>query len=158
MDNFKMKQDISGKTILSEKQAVGAFKLLAKVDKLNDDKFKFIKIHRLNTPADRKRCNGECMITDFFAAIGSDGNLYPCNYHPRPNGVVYGNILNDSFQLIWEGEKRKKFKKQLPNICPSVCDPFKNRSNKLFNEIKQYKNINGREKTNELIIKIGETI
>jgi hypothetical protein len=67
-----------------------------------------------------------------MAAIGSDGCLYPCNYHPRPGGWSYGSAIEHSFRAVWEGSRRLELRGQLPAICPKVCDPFKNRSNRLL--------------------------
>jgi hypothetical protein len=33
---------------------------------------------------------------------------------------------------VWEGGRRLELRGQLPSICPKVCDPFKNRSNRLL--------------------------
>jgi len=154
ISNLRMKQDDSGQNLLSKEQIVKANKLIDKIDRLVDEKFNFIRIHRLNNPSEMRRTVDSCMITDLIGAIGSDGNVYPCNYHPRPGGFSYGNALEEDFQQIWEGEERKKIKQKLPSICPKVCDPFKNRANKLFAAIKEYQMRYGKEKTKKLINKI----
>jgi len=154
ISNLRMKQDDSGQNLLSKEQIVKANKLIEKIDRLVDEKFNFIRIHRLNNPSEMRRTVDSCMITDLIGAIGSDGNVYPCNYHPRPGGFSYGNALEEDFQQIWEGEERKKIKQKLPSICPKVCDPFKNRANKLFAAIKEYQMRYGKEKTKKLINKI----
>jgi len=154
IDNFRMKQDNSGERLLSKKQMGEASELLDKIDGIVNDKFKFIKIHKLNNPSEMLRTVDACMITDLMTAIGSDGNVYPCNYHPKAGAFSYGNAIKENFQQIWEGEKRKKIKQKLPLICPKVCDPFRNRANTLFNEIKKYQAKYGKEKTQDLINKI----
>ncbi|MEU2026172.1 hypothetical protein ABZ565_29060 [Streptomyces sp. NPDC016469] len=58
-------------------------------------------------------------------------------YHPRPGGFSYGSALEESFATVWEGALRRQLRSQLPVICPKVCDPFKNRSNRLLAEAKQ---------------------
>lgn len=154
IENFRVKQDNLGKNLLSKRQMNEASKILEKIDNLVDDKFKFIKIHRLNNPSDMDRVVDNCMITDLMAAVGSDGNVYPCNYHPRVGGFSYGNAIETKFQLIWEGEKRKKIRKSLPSICPEACDPFKNRANRLFEAIRKCQAKYGKEKTNVFISEI----
>lgn len=154
IDNFRMKQDNLGKRLLSKKQMDKANELLNKIDRLTNDKFKFIKIHKLNSPLEMRRTVDTCMITDLMTAIGSDGNVHPCNYHPEVGGFSYGNAIEEDFQQIWEGEKRKKIKQRLPSICPKVCDPFRGRANKLFEEIKKYQVKHGKEKTQDLIREI----
>jgi len=154
ISNLRMKQDNSGQNLLSKDQMVKTNKLIDKIDRLVDEKFNFIRIHRLNNPSEMRRTVDSCMITDLIGAIGSDGNVYPCNYHPRPGGFSYGNAIDKNFQQIWEGEERKKIKQKLPSICPKVCDPFKNRANRLFAAIKEYQMRYGKEKTKKLINKI----
>jgi len=102
-----------------------------------DDQFKVVEIHRLYNPEDFERNFSTCLITEMTAAIGSDGNLYPCNYHPRPGGISYGNAIEVPFRELWEREKRKEAKRQFPHICPAVCDPFKTRANNLLSIIKK---------------------
>ena len=92
--------------------------------------------------------------TRFLHALNTDGNVYPCNYQACFGSPVYGNALKNSFKSIWEGESRMKIRKQLPNICPAVCDPFKNRANKLFNEIEKTRISYGPSKTEEFIQEI----
>jgi len=151
---LRMKQDNSGKKLLSPQQMSEAEELLTKIDKLVDDNFRFIKIHKLNNPSEMKRKVNQCLITDLMAAIGSDGNVYPCNYHACVGGIPYGNAIDHSFSEVWEGQKRADIKKQLPKICPTVCDPFKNRSNRLFMAIKESYEKYGSEKTEEYIQEI----
>lgn len=154
IDNLRMKQDNSGKNLLSKNQMVEANELIDKIDRLVDDEFNFIRIHILNDPLEMHRTVDSCMITNLMGAIGSDGNVYPCNYHPRVGGFSYGNAIEEDFQQIWEGEKRKEIKQKLPSICPEVCDPFKNRANRLFAAIKGYQMKHGKEETKKLINKI----
>ncbi len=89
----------------------------------------------MELPPDLSRHFSTCQITKLVAAVGSDGNLYPCNYHPRPGGATYGSGVDRSFGEVWEGQTRTELSLQLPAICPDVCDPFKNRSNALLQTV-----------------------
>lgn len=151
---LRMKQDISGKNLLSSEQRAETEELFTKIDEIVDDKFRFIKIHQLNNPSEMKRTFDQCLITDLMAAIGSDGNVYPCNYNACAGGIPYGNAIDQSFGEIWEGENRMKIKCHLPAICPTVCDPFKNRSNRLFQAISKCQQEFGSEKTRKYIQEI----
>lgn len=151
---MRMKQDISGKMLLSSKQMAEAEKLIKRVKNLEDDKFKFVTIHRLNTPSDMKRQFDRCVISDLMTAIGSDGNVYPCNYQARSGVPIYGNAIENSFADIWESETRMKIRKQLPKICPRACDPFKNRTNRLFQAIKESQEKYGTKETEKFIQEI----
>jgi MoaA/NifB/PqqE/SkfB family radical SAM enzyme len=133
VDTMRLKRDISGDRLLDENQVADAVDLIAAIrDDLVDDDFHLVEVHQLGLPPDLTRRFSACRITRLVAAIGSDGNLYPCNYHPRPGGHAYGSAVGEKFSEVWEGETRGRLKALLPGVCPSVCDPFKNRANALL--------------------------
>ena len=124
--------------LLNSEQRNEALRLLDRIkSELVDERFKLIEVHKLDGDQDLTRKFSKCLITDLIAAIGSDGNLYPCNYHPRPEGHVYGNVTDTPFKTVWEGTRRRDMKKKIPEICPSMCDPFKNRANRLLNVVQE---------------------
>jgi MoaA/NifB/PqqE/SkfB family radical SAM enzyme len=133
VDSLRLKQDNSNERPLSSEDRRIAGELINRIESdLVTDSFKLIRIHRMEDPSEMQRTFSSCSITNLMAAIGSDGNLYPCNYHPRPGGAAYGSAIDRPFSEVWEGAKRMQLRKQLPSICPKVCDPFKNRANKLL--------------------------
>lgn len=132
-DRLRLKRDISGDKLLSARQASHAGNLIARIrDEIVDDTFALVEIHKLDHESQLGRQFSTCSITDMFAAVGSDGHLYPCNYHPRPGGASYGSAIETSFTDVWEGTMRAKLRGELPSICPKVCDPFKNRANAML--------------------------
>lgn len=133
VDTMRLKRDISGGRLLNAHQIMEVKDLIGEMHAdLVDDDFHLVEVHRMGLPPDLSRHFSACRITRLVAAIGSDGNLYPCNYHPRPGGQAYGSAVGERFAEVWEGQIRARLKRQLPTICPSVCDPFKNRSNALL--------------------------
>ncbi|KPI24999.1 Radical SAM domain protein [Actinobacteria bacterium OV320] len=137
-DSLRLKQDNSGERPLTPEQASHASRLIEQIrSDLTTDTFRLLEIHKVGQTAEMARTCSTCSITDLMAAVGSDGCLYPCNYHPRPGGFSYGSALDKSFATVWEGQLRRELRSQLPVICPKVCDPFKNRSNRLLAEAKQ---------------------
>jgi sulfatase maturation enzyme AslB (radical SAM superfamily) len=136
VDTLRIKQDNSGQRLLSADERNQALDLLMKIrSDLEDDRFRLVTIHRLDDPDEMKRSFSRCSITDIMAAVGSDGCLYPCNYHPRPGGASYGSAIDRPFSEVWEGRQRQQIKNGIPRICPTVCDPFKNRANRLLSSI-----------------------
>lgn len=130
---LRLKQDNSGERLLDDSQRAQALELVARIrDELVDDTFSLVEVHLLTDTAEMGRSCSSCSITNLMAAIGSDGHLYPCNYHPRPGGATFGSAVDTSFREVWEGTRRRALRKHLPMICPRVCDPFKNRSNRLL--------------------------
>ncbi|MFD0059638.1 radical SAM protein [Streptomyces sp. NPDC056690] len=136
-DSLRLKQDNSGQRPLSTDQAQHAARLIGRIrTELVTETFLLHEIHRVGQSGEMARSCSTCSITDLMAAVGSDGCLYPCNYHPRPGGFSYGSALEKSFAAVWEGELRQQLRGRLPVVCPTVCDPFKNRSNRLLAEAK----------------------
>jgi sulfatase maturation enzyme AslB (radical SAM superfamily) len=136
VENLRVKRDISGQRLLNREQKLEAIDLLKRIQtELVDERFKLIEIHKLDGSDETSRSFPTCFITEIMGAIGSDGHLYPCNYHPRPGGATYGSAIDVPFAQVWEGAKREVVKKGLPHICPAMCDPFKNRANKLLNVV-----------------------
>jgi MoaA/NifB/PqqE/SkfB family radical SAM enzyme len=132
-DRLRLKRDISGDRLLDRRQREEASALIDRIrQELVDDAFQLIEIHKLDYTDELTRRFHVCSITDLMAAVGSDGHLYPCNYHPRPGGASYGNAVETSFREVWEAPRRQELRQQLPVICPTVCDPFKNRANHML--------------------------
>jgi len=147
VDNLRIKQDNSGERLLSPEQRVAAEGLLNRIEStLVDRHFSLIRIHKLNDVEEMKRTCSSCQITNLMAAIGSDGELYPCNYHPRPGGVTYGSAITIPFSEVWEGSRRTLLRNDLPSVCPTVCDPYKNRANRLLGTAKAVYEFEGVQK------------
>lgn len=137
VDRMRLKQDISGDRLLDESQRRVAASHIERIrDELVCEDFQLLEVHKINELTGQERRFNRCSITDMMAAVGSDGHLYPCNYHPRPGGASYGSTIDTSFQEVWEGAQRLRMRGDLPSICPKVCDPFKNRSNELLDTAK----------------------
>jgi sulfatase maturation enzyme AslB (radical SAM superfamily) len=84
-DRLRLKRDISGNKLLDERSRRVAEELIARIrNELVDENFQLVEVHKLDYLADLQRNFSVCSITDMMAAVGSDGHLYPCNYHPRP--------------------------------------------------------------------------
>jgi MoaA/NifB/PqqE/SkfB family radical SAM enzyme len=133
VETLRLKRDISNDRPLEPGQVPVVAELIRRIeDELVDDSFQLVTIHPFTRPQDMVRSFSTCSITNMMAAVGSDGCLYPCNYHPRPGGWSYGSAIERPFREVWEGGRRLELRGQLPGICPKVCDPFKNRSNRLL--------------------------
>ena len=134
--SFKIKRDISCLRLLAAEERKVSAQLVQRIqDELADESFEVIKIHDIEEEATTRRQFDSCRITRLMASIGSDGNMYPCNYHPRPGAAHYGSVVEDGLEAVWEGTARSSMLPNLPRICPPTCDPFKGRSNTLFHTI-----------------------
>jgi MoaA/NifB/PqqE/SkfB family radical SAM enzyme len=152
VDTMRVKRDISGKRLLSPAQAAHAADLIAAIrSDLADGDFHLVEVHHAGLPADLARHFTACRITRLMAAVGADGNLYPCNYHPRPGGHSYGPATGGRFAETWEGSARAGIAARLPRICPPVCDPFKTRANALLETAGQVARTEGTERLFEYV-------
>jgi len=63
----------------------------------------------------------ECYGLPFFALIDAKGNVIPCNLFYNNPEFTYGNLNNQSFTEIWNGEKRKQILEKLRKIGVEDC-------------------------------------
>jgi len=84
--------------------------LETELDALRTEQFSIV--YRSQTMAklrEEKRAYQTCRATPFFwGYIMSEGSLYGCSAYLENEKFAYGNLHEQSFQEIWEGEKRRK--------------------------------------------------
>lgn len=73
-----------------------------------------------------KRDYKQCLALPFMVYIDAKGNLWPCIVFMGKDELSYGNLYEESFQEIWEGERRKKLveyfsKMDLEKNCRELC-------------------------------------
>lgn len=130
---LRLKFDIAIKHKLNNKQLDDVKKQIICIhNKLDNDYFKLVEIHRMSEliSSDQKRLFNKCFINKIYAAIGPDAHLYACNYHAKEGGIRCGDVLNENFIDAW-----REFNHSNVNLCPNVCDPFKNRANNMLSEL-----------------------
>lgn len=94
--------------------------------KISNDNFKVIFRANVFGKLDQaERGYKKCYGLPFFAEIASDGNVYSCGPNVGEEKFCYGNIYQNSFKEIWEGEKRKDVLKMVEcldvNKCMKCC-------------------------------------
>ncbi len=47
-----------------------------------------------------------CLALPFWSYLDAGGNIWGCSMYMGDDKFLYGNIYENSFQEIWEGEKR----------------------------------------------------
>ena len=81
----------------------------------------------------------ECLGLPFMTHIDAKGNVWPCVAHIGINELCYGNINEQTFGDIWEGERRQKVIDKLNScdinrVCREACRM--DEINKYLNELK----------------------
>lgn len=85
------------------------------------------------------KCYRECLGLPFMTHIDAKGNVWPCVAHIGTKELCYGNINEQAFEDIWEGERRKKVTERLNRcdinkVCREACRM--DEINKYLNELK----------------------
>lgn len=62
-----------------------------------------------------------CHGINFYTLIESSGNIIPCNLFYGKKEYCYGNLMDKSFQEIWEGKTRKKIVNKINSNSCSDC-------------------------------------
>ncbi len=80
------------------------------VESISDDKFSVIfRANTMKKYVEKKQPYDKCHSTPFFwGYIAADGKVFGCSAYLGKDEFCYGNIYDESFSSIWEGEKRKK--------------------------------------------------
>ncbi|MDE7131978.1 MAG: radical SAM protein [Lachnospiraceae bacterium] len=73
-----------------------------------------------------EKCYKQCYGLPFMTHIDAKGNVWPCVAHIGSNEFCYGNINEQPFEQIWEGEQRQKVVEKLNamdinKICREAC-------------------------------------
>ena len=73
-----------------------------------------------------KREYKQCLALPFMVYIDAKGNLWPCIVFMGKDELKYGNLNEESFVDIWEGEHRKEIvnyfmQMNLEKNCRELC-------------------------------------
>ncbi len=106
---------------------------------LEDGLFKVVPIHNEKEIKEKDGCEFgtkglglKCYTNLFWTCVGPNGKVYPCGHIVHPETEDYGDLLEESFDELWKGEKRKNSRKCLPGKLCEICSPFSLRTNKLM--------------------------
>ena len=77
---------------------------------LNTETFNVIvRRGAMNKFSEQQRMYSKCYATPFFwAYVMADGSVYGCSAYLTNDDFCYGNLKEQSFKEIWEGEKRRR--------------------------------------------------
>lgn len=80
------------------------------LNKLETDDFKVVfRANTMKKLEEEKQPYSKCYSTPYFwAYIMADGSVYGCSAYLQNEKFNYGNINSQTFEEIWEGQKRKE--------------------------------------------------
>ncbi len=97
-------------------------KLEETLSKLNGDNFKVIFRSQTMERISKGKTYSKCHSTPFFwAYISSVGDVYSCSVFFGDERFLLGNIYKQTFQEMWEGEKRRRNGELMKNFDTSGC-------------------------------------
>jgi len=83
--------------------------LSERLSEYNTDNFHVIfRINTMRKWDNKCRQYNKCLALPFWSYIDAGGNIWGCSAYLGQNNFYYGNIYENTFQEIWEGEKRQK--------------------------------------------------
>lgn len=73
-----------------------------------------------------EKCYKQCFGLPFMTHIDAKGNVWPCIAHIGTEEFCYGNIYEQTFEEIWEGNRRQQIIQKLNGldinkICREAC-------------------------------------
>ena len=75
----------------------------------NTDTFSVLfRTNAMTKAASGKRCYDRCLAIPFWAYLDAGGNVWGCSVHLGDEHFCYGNLYDQTFQQIWEGERRRQ--------------------------------------------------
>ena len=79
------------------------------LSKINTEEFSVIFRSNTMKKWDETRKNySRCLSLPFWSYMDAGGNIWGCSVYLSDERFCYGNIYENSFKEIWEGEKRRK--------------------------------------------------
>lgn len=127
---------------ISKEKSNDILSSLNEAKKYEDNNFKVIPIHSeeeissVNQECFSSKGKGlKCYTNLFWTCIGSNGRVYPCGHIVSPETEDYGDLFENTFQEIWDGEKIKSARAKVPgNLC-SICSPFSLTTNEIMSNL-----------------------
>jgi len=106
------------------------------VESVSDDNFSVIfRANTMKKYVQKKQPYDTCHSTPFFwGYIAADGKVFGCSAYLGQDEFCYGNIYDECFSSIWEGEKRK----QSYNYIQNELDIRNCRVNCRMDEVNRY--------------------
>ena len=111
------------------------YSLAEKLEKYSTDEYSVIfRVHTMKKWDSKERAFKKCLALPFWAYVDAGGNIWACNNHLNEDGFLYGNILDTSFEEVWNGQKRG----QVLNFVDKQYNAVQCRVNCRMDEVNRY--------------------
>lgn len=102
---------------------------------IGDERFGVIfRIHTMRKWDEGRKSYDRCLALPFWTYIDAGGNVWGCSVFLGEEGFLYGNIYENTFKEIWEGQRRRESLRMVENeLDASAC-----RINCRMDEINRY--------------------
>jgi cyclic pyranopterin phosphate synthase len=111
------------------------FHLEEELEKLNTKDFQVIfRIRTMKKLEDDPREYKRCLALPFWAYIDAGGGLWACSAYLGDERFSLGNVMEEGFEKIWTGEKRK----ELMDFVDNKLDTEECRVNCRMDEVNRY--------------------
>jgi len=84
------------------------FYLEEKLTKYSKGNFQVIFRRHAMEKINRKKPYERCLSLPFATHVTSKGDIYPCNFFVGKKDFSFGNICEETFEEIWEGDRRNR--------------------------------------------------
>lgn len=109
-------------------------KLKTFLERFNTDTFNVIfRENTMENWDNKNHSYKKCYSLPFWSYIDAEGNVWGCSCFLGDEKFLYGNINDETFMQIWNGEKRKESLKYTSNLDISQC-----RVNCRMNKVNEY--------------------
>jgi radical SAM protein with 4Fe4S-binding SPASM domain len=101
---------------------------------LNTPEFNVVfRAHAMEKWDSAERPYAACSALAFWAHIDAGGSVWACSTYLGDERFLYGNLYENTFQEIWEGERRRKLLEWVRGMDPAHC-----RVNCRMDEVNRY--------------------
>lgn len=110
------------------------FTLRERLETLNTTTYKVIfRDGTMKKLSLEKRCYDHCQALPFWSYIDAGGTVWGCSAYLGDERFAYGNINQQTFARIWQGERRQENLKLVSSLDPQKC-----RMNCRMDEVNRY--------------------
>lgn len=110
-------------------------KIARELEKHNTEDFNLLfRVNAMSNWDEKEKGYTHCLALPFWSYIDASGGVWGCSIFLNDDRFLYGNICTDSFEAIWNGDKRKESLAWVEQeLDPATC-----RMNCRMDEINRY--------------------